>query len=102
MGSHPETLSFKCTTLYCLTSLLNDANPGVGRNHRTGFAFSHPAAFPEIPFVSPGNVKPGKRNKNEPATRMSLALTHATPPGLREVSLLDLLGNYHLITLYFG
>lgn len=33
---------------------------------------------------------------------MSLALTHATPPSLREVSLLDLLGNYHLITLYFG
>lgn len=38
----------------------------------------------------------------ENATRMSLALTHATPPSLREVSLLDLLGNYHLITLYFG
>lgn len=33
---------------------------------------------------------------------MSLSLTHATPPKLREVTLLDLLGNYYLITLYFG
>lgn len=33
---------------------------------------------------------------------MSLSLTHAMPPKLREVSLLDLLGNFYVITLYFG
>lgn len=38
----------------------------------------------------------------ENTSRTNLSLTHATPPKLCEVSLLDLLGNFYVITLYFG